>query len=93
MTEKTKVEKYRLTSQQMSYQKNFKKLLRVGQILKKGIAENMAKGATLGQMFQEVTQGLTQMRQAAPQDPMQELVGQTPEAGGAQTPESGGLQF
>ena len=77
--DKQPVEKFKLTKEQMNYQKSYKQLVKMGKVVRSGIAQNMAKGASLGQMFQEIMGQLQMLKQKAPQDPTFELEGQKPE--------------
>lgn len=76
---KEPVEKYRLTKEQMGYQKAYQALVKQGKIVRNGIAQNMAKGASLGQMFQEIMGQLHQLKAQAPDQPLNDLEGQAPE--------------
>jgi len=80
VADQEKVEKFRLTKEQMTYQKAYKRLLKMGQTIQQGIAQNMAKGVSLGQMLKEVSEGLNQLQTQAPKTPIQELEGQAPAA-------------
>jgi len=76
MADQEKVEDFKLTKEQRSFQKDYKKLLGIGNVLSKQIAQHVNEGASLQQMFQQIQGGLNQMLTQAPRNPLEELQGQ-----------------
>ncbi|MFA7161894.1 MAG: hypothetical protein WC083_04910 [Candidatus Methanomethylophilaceae archaeon] len=73
---KKPVEKFRLSKEQLAFQKQYKKLSQVAKVLRGEMDVTMRKGQTLGQMMQEVNGQMLQMLEAAPKQPTNDLVGQ-----------------
>ena len=85
MAEQEKVENFKLTKGQRDFQKSYKKLKGIGNVLSQKIAQHVAEGRSMGQMLEQINGGLNQMLQQAPKNPMSELEGQpvvTPTTGG-----------
>ena len=79
MTAKAKVENFRLTREQKSFQKIYRKQLKIAKVVQGRVAENMMQGAQLGQIYKQVTGQLEQMVLQAPQNTVNEIPGQTKE--------------
>jgi len=70
------VEKFRLTKEQLAFQKQYKKLAGIARLLRGEMNVTMRKGQTLGQLMQELNGQMLQMLELAPKQPTRELMGQ-----------------
>ena len=69
-----KVEKWKLTPEQMTFSKQFKKVKAVGELLKNAVLKNMLEGQELRGFMKQLQMGLNYMK--PPSDQVQELPGQ-----------------
>jgi hypothetical protein len=72
-----KVERFKLTREQLAFQKAYKKVNSIAKMLQQEMAATAERGASLSEMMQEVSGQLTQLIQAAPRKPVHELSGQS----------------
>jgi len=79
VNKRNEVEKFKLTREQLAFQKTYKKIASIARMLQGEMQATAQKGASLGQMMQEVTGQMNQLLQAAPPRPLKELSGQLAE--------------
>ena len=77
-----KVEKWKLTPEQVAWSKQYAQLLKVAEMVNKGMLSSMVKARSLGELLKQVEGGMQQMVQQAPSRPTRELPEQ-PLAGGS----------
>lgn len=74
---KEEVERFRLTKEQLAFQKTYKRLLGVAKVLQARAHQTAREGASLGQLMQEVNGQMTELLSMAPRKPVHELDGET----------------
>ena len=70
------VEKFKLTKPQLSFQKQYGKLAKVGRLLQTKMARVASEGATLSQLMKQVEGQMGSLLEQAPAEPTRELSGQ-----------------
>ena len=70
-----KVERYKLTKEQIGFQNNFRQLKKVEKVLRVATEENTQKAQELSVLWEELNQGFKQLQYNAPKKATKELPG------------------
>lgn len=73
-----KVEKWKLTPEQIAWSKQYAQLLKVAQMVNQGMVSNMVKARGLSDMLKQIEGGMQEMINKAPANPTRELPEQAP---------------